>query len=200
VANISITITLLLALTGFIILNVALGVLWFSNSPPVSFTKNVWNQRAAGYGIAIGLLWLVEICINNLAVPPLPYRDEIDNAFWAVIALSILALAAASAYRSNRILAGIKAGTWGGFASGMVACWTALMMTVFGMRFMLRGPLNIAEWSQRGASTPATSKAAYFAFETFAGAMMHLIILGFVMGALLGVAGGSIGKLARKLS
>jgi hypothetical protein len=187
------------ALAGFIILIVALGVLWFSSSRPVSFTKNVWNERAAGYGIAIGLLWLVEICINNLAAPRLPYRDWIDNVFWATVALCILVLAAASAYQANSIRRGILTGLWSGFASGMLACWTALMLVVFGMHFILSDPLNVAEWSLRGAGNPAASMAAYFAFETFAGAMMHLIILGIVMGAFLGVAGGLTGKLARKI-
>jgi hypothetical protein len=36
--------------------------------------------------------------------------------------------------------------------------------------------------------------AAYFAFETFAGAFGHLIILGAVMGCLAGVIGGCVGK------
>jgi hypothetical protein len=36
--------------------------------------------------------------------------------------------------------------------------------------------------------------AAYFAFETFAGAFGHLVVLKVAMGGLLGVLGGSIGK------
>jgi hypothetical protein len=44
--------------------------------------------------------------------------------------------------------------------------------------------------------------AAYFAFETLAGALMHLVVLGLVMGAALGIVGGTIGRgpsMARRL-
>ena len=34
----------------------------------------------------------------------------------------------------------------------------------------------------------------YFAYQTFAGAIMHLFILGFIMGLFLGIIGGFIGK------
>ena len=37
--------------------------------------------------------------------------------------------------------------------------------------------------------------ASYFAYQTFAGAIMHLIILGIIMGLLLGILGGLTGKL-----
>jgi len=62
------------------------------------------------------------------------------------------------------------------------------------MRFILQDSLNISEWAGRGTGGIAPSMAAYFAFETFAGAFGHLIILGLGMGSLLGFIGGSIGK------
>ena len=34
----------------------------------------------------------------------------------------------------------------------------------------------------------------YFAYQTFAGTLMHLIILGTIMGLILGLLGGIIGK------
>jgi hypothetical protein len=39
--------------------------------------------------------------------------------------------------------------------------------------------------------------ASYFAYETFAGAFLHLTVLGIGMGALLGVVGGVVGKFAK---
>jgi uncharacterized membrane protein len=60
----------------------------------------------------------------------------------------------------------------------------------FRMRFILQDPLNVSEWAGLGTSTQAPSMAAYFGFETLAGAFGHLIALGIAMGAFLGVRGG----------
>ena len=75
----------------------------------------------------------------------------------------------------------------------------ALAVIVFGMRFITQDPLNVAEWAVRGHGSQAPSMAAYFGFETFTGAFLHLIVLGIAMGALLGVAGGGIGKGLRRV-
>jgi len=42
--------------------------------------------------------------------------------------------------------------------------------------------------------------AAYYAYETFAGAFLHLIILGIFMGLLLGLLGGTVGKVIKATS
>jgi len=148
-------------------------------------------------GMLSGLLWVAEISVNNFIAPPLPMRDTIDNIFWAVIAGVILSLAGISAYRAKSIQAGMKAGTWSGFASGALACGMALSLIVFGMGFITRDPLNITEWAARGAGSSAPGMAAYFAFETLAGGLMHLVILGLAMGALLGILGGALGTAIR---
>jgi hypothetical protein len=107
------------AVAGFTILLAVLG--WFLNNRrrPAFCTNPAASQKAAGYGIAIGILWLVEICINNLLAPPLPDRDWVNNVFWATVALCILVLAAVSAYLANSIRRGISSGIWSGFASGL---------------------------------------------------------------------------------
>jgi hypothetical protein len=151
-------------------------------------------NRGITAGLAIGLLWVVEISINNFMAPPLPARDMIDNLFWAAIALLIFALSIVCAYRTGRIKAGVEAGIWSGFASGALACCMALSLIVFGMRFMTQDPINIAEWANRGPDTTAPTMVAYFAFETLAGAFLHLAVLGLLMGLLLGLLGGAIGK------
>jgi hypothetical protein len=43
------------------------------------------------------------------------------------------------------------------------------------------------------AYSTAPTLAAYLAYETLAGAFLHLIVLGLGMGVLLGVAGGALG-------
>jgi len=140
---------------------------------------------------------VAEISVNDFTALLLPARDIVDDVFWAVIALAILVLAAVSAYRAGRLRAAVEAGLWSGFASGLLACCMALSMIVFGMRFITADPFNVAEWAARGAGTNAPGMAAYFAFETAAGAMMDLGVLGLVMRGVLGAIGGAMGKAAR---
>jgi len=179
---------------GFTILLATVGFLWFYRKRLNEPRNPVALDRTTIVGIVLGLLWFIEIGINNLIAPPLPLRDIIDNAFWAAIALAIFVLAIVSAYQTGSILHGMKVGAWSGLVSGLLACWTALSLIVFGIDFITRDPLNVAEWVVRGADTQAPTMAAYFAFETFAGAFLHLVVLGLVMGGLLGVIGGFIGE------
>ena len=148
----------------------------------------------------IGLLWTIEIGINNFVQPGLPLRDIVDNIFWAIIALLILIFASVEAFQKRKVSAGISAGFWMGIASGTVACLTALALIVFGMEFITSDPLNIREWSDISKNTHYPSMKVYFAYETMAGALMHLTILGIVMGLLLGVLGGIMGKSIRYFS
>jgi hypothetical protein len=130
----------------------------------------------------------------------LPAHDFIDNAFWATIGPGILVLAVICAYRAKRIRTGILAGAWSGFVSGTLACCVGLSIIVFGMRFLLQDPLNVAEWAACGMDSRAPTMAAYLAYETFAGAFLHPIVLGLGMGALLGALGGVVGKAIKTVS
>jgi len=179
---------------GFVVLVAATAGAWWMDrrSPPSPGAAR--TGRAINVGLALGLLWVIEISINNFVAPPNPARDHIDNAFWALIAASILVFSTQAAYQAHRWRDGVNAGTWSGFTSGAVACCMALCLTVFGMTAILHDPINIAEWSARGPQTGAPSMASYFAAETFAGALLHLTVLGIVMGALLGALGGAVGK------
>jgi hypothetical protein len=58
------------------------------------------------------------------------------------------------------------------------------------MQCLLRDPLNIQEYTFRGAAEHATDIAPYFAYDTMTGALGHLLILGVAMGVLLGTIGG----------
>ena len=179
---------------GFIVLFACAGVLWLYRNRPSRYMNSVERNGVIFFGIIFGLLWIIEISINNFIAPPLPARVIVDNIFWAIIAFSILAFSIIQAYRKNSLVHGIEVGIWNGFVSGLMACCMALFVVVFGMRFILQDPLNISEWVGLGTSSTAQNMAAYFAFETFAGAFGHFIILGLVMGSLLGVIGGSVGK------
>src|SRR5450755_3958296 len=154
--------------------------------------KSKKNLNAELY---FGLLEKIEISMNNIIQPRLPLRDYLDNIFWGIIAVLILYVSYKDAFDTKKIIAGIKAGFFSGFGSGIVACLTALILICFGMKLLLKDPVNIAEWGDINGKTNYPDMASYFAYQTFAGAIMHLIILGIIMGILLGIIGGLIGKL-----
>jgi hypothetical protein len=193
------TISVLESAVGFVILLAVAGFMWAYRKRSYGRAQSGDLDKATFVGMVLGLLWLAEISINNVIAPPLPLRDDIDNAFWAVIALSIFVVAIVSAYQTDSTLHGTRVGAWLGLVSGLLACCTALSMIVFGMRFITQDPLNMVEWTMRGASASAPTMASYFAYETFAGAFLHLLILGLAMGGLLGVAGGLIGKCIKRV-
>lgn len=97
----------------------------------------------------------------------------------------------------QKIVVGIKAGFWNGLASGAVACITALILIVFGMPLILSDSLNIKDWSDVKNTTHFPSMSAYFAYQSFAEAIMHLVILDTIMGLLLGFIGGLLGKMIK---
>lgn len=158
------------------------------------FSRNVANSLVIWWagvaGIALGAVWIVEILTNNVLAPPVPARDLIDNSFWAVIEIITLVGALAMALRSRRVVAGVAFGAWSGLVSGLIACTTALALITFGMRLIATDPLNVAEWADVGAQSGAPSISHYFALETLAGAMGHLLVIGVVMGAIVGLLGG----------
>ena len=145
-----------------------------------------------GLGLCFGLLWSIEIGINNIVRPGLPLRDIIDNVFWASIALMILITAIYYAMKKRKFTQGISSGFWTGLSSGAVACITALILIVFGMNLILLDPLNIKEWSDVKSTIAVRDMSVYFAFQTLAGAIMHLVVLGAIMGLILGSIGGAI--------
>jgi hypothetical protein len=185
---------------GFILLLAAFGATWFITRTARRDEAPAALDRITLPGLALGLLWTIEIGINNFVAPPLPGRDTLDNSFWALIALGILIASVVAAYSSGRLKNGIAVGTWSGFASGAVACVTGLALIVFGMSLLLSDPVNLAEWANRAKGSTAPTMASYFAFETLAGAFLHLVALGVGMGFVLGVVGGALGKLAKLAS
>jgi hypothetical protein len=151
------------------------------------------QKRYVALGLCIGLLWTIEISINNFIRPGLPLRDIIDDIFWAIVALLILITSIRETYRVKKFSIGLKSGFWTGFASGAIACFTALLFVVFGMKYLLLDSLNVKEWTDLKATADTSDIAVYFAYETFTGAIMHLVVLGVFMGLILGSLGGVIG-------
>lgn len=160
--------------------------------------KNILSEgskKNLGTGLFLGLLWTIEISMNNIIQPRVQLRDYLDNIFWGIIALFILLISYKYTYKSKRVVTGLKTGFFIGIGSGIVACITALLLICFGMNLLLADPVNIAEWLEIKAKSSYPDMASFFAYQTFAGAIMHLLILGIIMGGLLGLIAGVIGKL-----
>jgi hypothetical protein len=191
--------TRLAGAAGFSVMLVVTCALWIHSRRATSRAHDPAVHGAIATGVVLGLFWVVEIVINNFAAPPLPARDNIDNSFFAIIAVAILAGALGRAYQAASIRCGIEWGIWTGFVSGLFACSAALLLIVGGMRFITADPLNATEWAARHPLSKAPTMAAYLAFETLAGAFLHLIVLGLMLGALLGTIGGLLGRGLRRL-
>jgi hypothetical protein len=160
------------------------------------------KSLGAWVGALTGLLWVVEISFNNFVDPQISTeraRFYVDNGFWAAVALTILAAAVAISARTGRISAGIRAGLWSGYISGVISCLMGLSLVLFWMRFLLRDPINIREFAARGSGASRATMASYFAYETMAGSLGHLFVLGAMMGLVLGSTGGLIGALVARL-
>ncbi|HET8840088.1 MAG TPA: hypothetical protein VFN35_01415 [Ktedonobacteraceae bacterium] len=185
------------ALGAFVLLLIINGMLFLYNR--ISSHRNATYQKSVLLGLFTGLLWVTEISINNILMPGLPARDILDDFFWAAIALIILSASILCAYQTNNIRIGLKVGFWSGFGSGAVACLTGLLLVVVGIQLLLRDPLNRIEWSARGATSETPGMAVYFAYQTLAGALLHLVVLGAIMGIVLGLLGGILGKVGAVL-
>jgi cytochrome bd-type quinol oxidase subunit 2 len=183
---------------GCAVLLAAFGATWLITRTTRQGEARTPLDKTTLFGLFLGLVWMIEIAFNNAVAPPLPARDIIDNVFWALIAIAIAVASAAAAYRSGRLSQGIRVGTWSGFVSGVVACGTGLALVVFGMPLLLSDPLNLAEWSNRAKDSTAPTMASYLAYETLAGAFLHLVVSGIGMGFVLGWIGGTLGKVAQR--
>ena len=55
-------------------------------------------------------------------------------------------------------------------------------------------PVNIKEWTDIKATENSSGIDVYFAYQTFTGAVLHLYLLGAILGLVLGSVGGLFGK------
>jgi hypothetical protein len=148
-------------------------------------------------GLVMGVLWVLEICFNNLVprtIATESARFVVQNGVWAIIALGMVAVGVAQARRVGRIDAGIVVGFWSGLVSGLVSCVMGLLVVVAWLDKVLTDSFSIQEWAERGPTSGAPDMATYFAYQTMGGGILHLLVLGIAMGALLGVIGGIVGR------
>jgi|WetSurMetagenome_2_1015567.scaffolds.fasta_scaffold123478_2 hypothetical protein len=153
------------------------------------------QQKNVTIGLVFGLLWIIELSVNYVFHPELQLRNNIDNIIFSIIAVLIFINSIMDAYQTDAFFDGLKAGFWSGISSGAVACIAALAITVFGMKFILLDPIRQAEWVAVHETSGSPAMDVYFAYRTFATAIMHLFILGAMMGMILGLFGGLAGKI-----
>jgi uncharacterized membrane protein len=153
------------------------------------------QKKNVTIGLIFGTLWIIEIFINYFVHPELILRNNIDNILFSIIAVLIFMNSIMDAYRTDTFADGLKAGFWSGLTSGAVACLGSMAVIVFGMKLILLDPLRQKEWVEIKETSGVPGIDVYFAFQTFSGAMMHLFILGALMGSVLGIFGGLAGKL-----
>lgn len=179
------------------ILAVAIGLgAWRASAQKLEHAGDVKSGLAVG--LVTGGLWVLEISFNNFVdsrVSTMSARFIVDNGVWGFIALVILAASFVRAIRTRKVSTGVRVGVWSGTISGLVACLMGLLLITFGMRFLLRDPIDGGEYAVRGAAEDAPNPAAYRAYETLTGAVGHLTLLGVAMGALLGAIGGTLARL-----
>lgn len=157
------------------------------------------NAQSQQFGLYIGLLWTLEIAINNFVQPALAYRDNIDNGIWAIITLLILAIGFQKTLESGNFRRGVQAGFWSGLGSGVLACLSALLLINFAMNQVCRDPLNIKEWQDIGHGEYTHNMAVYFAYQSYTGAVLHLYLLGMIWGLLFGALGAALGLILSRL-
>ena len=165
------------------------------------FSRNEYvADRKSGTvaGLIAGCLWVLEISFNNFIDPRVSTgaaRFVVDNTTWGLVAFAMLAASFAQTLNTRDVGAGVRTGVWSGLLSGLIACVMGLLLVTVWMRFLLRDPLNIGEYAARGAAEHASDMATYFAYDVMSGALGHLIVLGIVMGALLGLSGALLARL-----
>jgi hypothetical protein len=147
-------------------------------------------------GLICGGIWIIEIGFNNFADPNISTdsaRRFVDNGAWGLIALFIFVVSAARTWKTKEFSSAIRVGLYSGIISGSLACLMGLLLVALWMPFLLRDPMNIQEYAARNTTEHADSISTYLAYETMSGALLHLIVLGLIMGLFLGAVGGMLG-------
>ena len=194
------TLTWVEVVVGILLLGASAAFLLVDKPWRLLVHRHPTQSGSLGFGLALGLLWLMEITMNNVLQPPLPGRDLADNAFWILISALTIGYSALRSASSGHISSGVSSGFLVGSASGLVACAVALTFVVFGMGFLASDPVNNLEWSGIRSKEAFGSMEKYLAFETLTGGYLHFAGLGALGGILLGAVGAVMGYLGRKVA
>jgi hypothetical protein len=161
-------------------------------------TRTLEDDRAVCTGVAVGVVtgavWVVEESYNLIFTAAVPVRDLVDNLLLALIAFVVLISALVRAFRSGQVRQGARTGLWSGAVSGMIACLMAEIFIVFFMHLLTQDPASVEEWAVQGLGSGAPTIETYWAYASLKGAfLLHLVLVGPVMGGVVGALGGGIG-------
>jgi len=139
------------------------------------------------WGVLFGALWVVEMVVANVGYgwgrwAVVPYFA----ATWSVWLLTAYA-GARAARRHRQVWVGTLVGTWSGLVSGLIGLITMQALALTEMPLLLLDPQNLAEF--RGAGDLAAAIAGDF----LAGGIIHLVVIGLVVGSGLASIGAAVG-------
>jgi hypothetical protein len=160
-------------------------------------------HTGVGLGAILGLLWVVEIGVNNVfpaCQAPVGTRDAIDDAIWALIGLLTLGVAGLASHRRGGSAPGAKIGLWSGIVSGLFAYLAGLLVVDLFLGAVVADPELVANFP--ASQFPDLATYATFAIvgaSPLVGAAGHLWLLGIAAGTLLGAVGGLAGTLTTKV-
>jgi hypothetical protein len=161
------------------------------------------RRLGIGLGAGLGLLWTVEITVNNVFPAdrvPVGTRDIVDDVIWVGICLLTLVAAGVAARRAGRMAVGAGVGLWSGIVSGLFAYLAALLVAALFLSGPQHDPELIAGFAASGYPDLATDATFSLIGSPVGGAGGHLWLLGIAAGTLLGALGGFVGSLGRQPS
>jgi hypothetical protein len=175
------------------------GVLWYGFAA-VRWTRVTTPEDSlvlgysARWGIAIGLVWTVEVVGGNVIMP---HELGAGIGVLAAVVAAILPVVAGAtgAARTGRIETGARIGFWSGMVSGLItfialASVGLLVVNVSGFPGV-ETPRNVAR------ALTANELAAFNLGDYLAGGVSHLVIVGGVFGGAAGAFGGIVGRALR---
>jgi len=147
-----------------------------------------WPQSRR-VGRWIGILWCLEIVFNNGPWHSLnvwAIRAWVDNGVWLTTTLLVVYHAVERRRAGARRVDTVKAAATASLLGGVYAALTALAFIHGGLQWVIADPISQAEWSTVHVSFPLLRADDYFAYETLAGAIGHVLFLGLFAGTLIG--------------
>jgi hypothetical protein len=161
-------------------------------------TRTVEDDHTVRIGVAVGVVtgavWVTEESYNMIFTAAIPTRDLVDDLLLALIALILFIFGLGRAFRTRQVGQGVRTGLWSGAVGGMIACLTAEVFIVFFMNLITQDPASVHEWADQGPGSGAPTIETYWAYASLKGALLlHLVLVGPVMGGLVGALGGAIG-------